>query len=78
MSVARGFGGYTQTEGLAYFYNFGANGVQALQTDGAHTHSLSINQQPEHSHAITIDDAGGDGAHNNMQPTAFLHAHIKL
>ncbi len=27
---------------------------------------------------ISIQTAGGGVAHNNMQPTAFLHAHIKL
>ncbi|HLL28964.1 MAG TPA: hypothetical protein VKT73_15110 [Xanthobacteraceae bacterium] len=36
------------------------------QTAGAHTHSF------------TTDNAGGGGSHNNMQPTSFLNAMIKL
>ena len=66
MSVARGFSGYTRTEGLGYHGTFATSGVQALQTAGAHTHS------------ITVNSTGGGDPHPIMQPTAFLNAMVKL
>lgn len=47
-------------------------------TAGAHAHNVTINSGGAHSHTLTINNAGSGQAHNNMQPTVFLHAHIKL
>lgn len=36
------------------------------------TTGISINSNGAHTHTFTTNNTGGDGAHNNMQPTAFV------
>lgn len=52
----------------AYDYEFDASDGWTGNTSsaGSHSHSLSINSSGSHSH--TINNTGGGGAHNNMQP----------
>ena len=38
------------------------------ETTGAHTHNVSTNQAVNHTHSVTINNAGSGGAHNNMPP----------
>lgn len=50
---------------------------------GDHSHNITGNTAGAggHTHSVnsgSTGNAGGGGAHNNMQPSAFLHAHIKL
>ncbi|GGG51771.1 hypothetical protein GCM10010964_43690 [Caldovatus sediminis] len=47
-------------------------------TQGAHSHTITVNAVSDHTHTVSIANAGGGGAHNNMQPTGFLNVMIKL
>ena len=55
-----------------------ANHAHGLNIDagGAHTPVAGSTDVP-HSHAITVNNAGGNAAHNNTQPTIILHYIIK-
>lgn len=52
--------------------------AQNTSTAGAHTHNLFIDANGVHSHLLNINNTGGGAAHNNMQPTMFLNAMIRL
>jgi microcystin-dependent protein len=41
----------------------------SVNPGGSHTHALAADG--DHTHAVTIGSAGGNVAHNNMQPTLF-------
>ncbi|PIZ05070.1 MAG: phage tail protein, partial [Gammaproteobacteria bacterium CG_4_10_14_0_8_um_filter_38_16] len=52
------------------------NSANLVQTTGA---GASPDGPPgNQAVTVTANAAGGGGAHNNMQPTLFLHAFIKL
>jgi microcystin-dependent protein len=50
--------------------------VHGIAADGGHTPVAQPTDVP-HSHAITVNNAGGNAAHNNTQPTIILHYIIK-
>lgn len=37
-------------------------------TDGAHTHTVTVNSGGAHTHSITVKSTGGGTAHNNIPP----------
>ncbi len=64
VSTANGQGSDVGTANDHYTASTGASGT-GIGIYGAYT-------------GISIQNSGGSGAHNNMQPTAFLNAHIRL
>ena len=52
-------------------------GRQNTGSAGNHSHTLTINSVSDHSHSLTIDNEGGDGAHNNLQPYIIVNYIIK-
>lgn len=44
------------------------NPLWKTSTDGAHTHTVTINSGGAHAHAITVKSTGGGVAHNNLPP----------
>lgn len=70
--------GSSGTGGSAIFY------LQAGATINANVTGISVQSRAtgvsvnSGSTGITTQNNGSDGAHNNMQPTVFLYAHIRL
>lgn len=44
------------------------NPIWKTSTDGAHTHTVTINSGGAHAHSITVKSTGGGVAHNNLPP----------
>lgn len=75
-TLALGSGRTLYTQAMTQGIN--ANHAHGLNIDagGAHTPVAQSTDVP-HSHAITVNNAGGNAAHNNTQPTIILHYIIK-
>jgi microcystin-dependent protein len=75
-SITVGAGGVIITSGAGWGNAAGGNvynaagGVSIDNTNTDHTHTVS--------YSFTTSEIGGDGAHNNMQPTTFLNLEVKL
>lgn len=53
------------------------NTSSSTSSTGNHSHTLTISSVSDHSHSLSINDTGGDGAHNNMQPYVVTNYIIK-
>lgn len=49
-----------------------------IGTNGSHSHSFSTDGDGNHSHIITVQNAGGDGGHNNVQPCIVFNKIIRV
>jgi microcystin-dependent protein len=56
----------------------GGNAVSGIDMNSGNTLSASRDTGSAGGHNHTINSAGGDGAHNNMQPTMLLNYIIKV
>jgi microcystin-dependent protein len=57
-------------------YQFWRNSLTSVA--GGHWHNLTTTWAADHQHTMTTDVSGSGAAHNNMQPSLFLNAMIKL
>jgi microcystin-dependent protein len=65
-------------DGLNWPASAGTLTSAAMQAAGDHAHTITTDTAAAHAHTVTINNTGGGGAHNNLQPTAFLNAMVKL
>lgn len=70
-------GGTTTNGGASAAVQPGTTAPVDTSTAGAHTHAVTVNSGGAHTHTLSISTAGGDGAHNNTQPTIIFNKIIK-
>lgn len=74
-NMAPGFG-FDEKYVIQGSYDYPGTGATSIA--GAHGHNVGVAGDGNHSHTVTINNAGSGGAHNNMQPTLFVNYQIKL